>query len=74
MFNSILHAVLPIVRNAIGAKLVDENIKGGLALKGAVFLKMCNDGGAPKEDPLMPGEVLSALRSTTRVHVQVERR
>ena len=34
MFNSILHAVLPIVRNAIGAKLVDENIKGGLALKG----------------------------------------
>ena len=28
MFNSILHAVLPIVRNAIGAKLVDENIGG----------------------------------------------
>ena len=76
MFNSILHAVLPIVRNAIGAKLVDENIKGGLALKGTpYFLKMVRrDGGArPKEDPLMPGEVLSALTvHTTRVHVQKE--
>ena len=37
------------MRNAIGAKLVDENIKGGLALKGTpYFLKMVRDGGAPR--------------------------